>query len=110
MADVVEDVQARHALALEELGGVGAVLLQQGRQQVPSLDLALARALHVQDGRLQRAAESERLLRFLLRATRELLETILVDEEEHVDWIESQLHIIKEAGFDNYLAQQIHAK
>ena len=43
-------------------------------------------------------------------ATRELLEEILVDEEEHVDWIESQLHIIKEAGFDNYLAQQIHAK
>ncbi|MCI0419779.1 MAG: bacterioferritin, partial [Acidobacteria bacterium] len=29
-------------------------------------------------------------------ATRELLEEILVDEEEHVDWIESQLHIIKE--------------
>jgi bacterioferritin len=41
-------------------------------------------------------------------ASRELLEHILVDEEEHVDWIEGQLHIIKEAGLDNYLAQQIH--
>jgi bacterioferritin len=43
-------------------------------------------------------------------ASRELLERILVDEEEHVDWIEGQLHVIKEAGYDNYLAQQIHEK
>jgi bacterioferritin len=43
-------------------------------------------------------------------ASRELLEHILVDEEEHVDWIEGQLHVIKEAGYDNYLAQQIHAQ
>jgi bacterioferritin len=43
-------------------------------------------------------------------ATRELLEHILVDEEEHVDWIETQLHQIKEVGVENYLAQQIHKK
>lgn len=41
-------------------------------------------------------------------ASRELLEHILVDEEEHVDWIETQLHQIKEIGVENYLAQQIH--
>jgi bacterioferritin len=41
-------------------------------------------------------------------ATRELLQRILIEEEEHVDWIEGQLHIIKEAGYENYLAQQIH--
>jgi len=43
-------------------------------------------------------------------ASRELLEHILVDEEEHVDWIESQLHQIKEVGYQNYLAQQIKEK
>lgn len=43
-------------------------------------------------------------------ASRELLEHILVDEEEHVDWIETQLHQIKELGAENYLAQQIHKK
>ena len=43
-------------------------------------------------------------------ATRELLEHILVDEEEHVDWIETQLHQIKEIGAENYLTQQIHKK
>lgn len=43
-------------------------------------------------------------------ASRELLEHILVDEEEHVDWIESQLHQIKEVGYQIYLAQQIKEK
>ena len=43
-------------------------------------------------------------------ASRELLEHILVDEEEHVDWIEAQLHQIKEIGYENYLSQQIFKK
>lgn len=41
-------------------------------------------------------------------SSRELLEHILVDEEKHVDWIESQLHQIEEVGYQNYLAQQIN--
>lgn len=39
--------------------------------------------------------------------SRELLEDILVDEEKHIDWIETQLHQIKEVGYQNYLAQKI---
>lgn len=39
--------------------------------------------------------------------TRELLESILKDEEEHVDWIEAQLDQIEQVGIQNYLAQQI---
>jgi len=39
--------------------------------------------------------------------TRALLEAILKDEEEHIDWLEAQLGIIKEIGADNYLAQQL---
>jgi len=39
--------------------------------------------------------------------TRSLLEAILKDEEHHVDWLEAQLHLIKEMGAENYLAQQI---
>lgn len=39
--------------------------------------------------------------------SRELFVTILQDEEEHVDYLEAQLHIINEIGLDNYLAQQI---
>ncbi len=40
--------------------------------------------------------------------TRELLEDILVNEEESVDWLEAQLHIIEEIGKEQYLAEQIH--
>jgi bacterioferritin len=36
-----------------------------------------------------------------------LLEKILKDEEEHVDWIEAQLDAIKQMGIENYLAQQL---
>jgi bacterioferritin len=39
--------------------------------------------------------------------SRELLESILADEEEHADWLEAQLGIIKEIGKENYLAEQL---
>ena len=39
--------------------------------------------------------------------TRALLESILKEEEEHVDWLEAQLGLIKEIGVENYLARQI---
>ncbi|NLE79447.1 MAG: bacterioferritin [Rhodococcus sp.] len=40
--------------------------------------------------------------------TRDLLERILVSEEEHVDWLETQLETIRQIGVENYLAQQLH--
>jgi bacterioferritin len=40
--------------------------------------------------------------------SREILEGILQDEEEHVDWLEGQLHSISEMGIENYLAQQLY--
>jgi bacterioferritin len=41
--------------------------------------------------------------------TRELLATILVDEEEHADWLETQLESIRQVGEANYLAQQLRS-
>jgi len=40
-------------------------------------------------------------------ASRVLFERLLKDEEEHVDWIEAQLHQIQEIGYERYLSQQI---
>ena len=38
--------------------------------------------------------------------TRALLEKMLKDEEEHIDWLEAQLHQIKEMGYERYLSNQ----
>jgi bacterioferritin len=39
--------------------------------------------------------------------TEELIRNILVGEEEHTDWLETQLDLIKTIGEQNYLAQQL---
>jgi bacterioferritin len=38
--------------------------------------------------------------------SRMLLETILKEEEEHIDWLEAQLQQIADLGLPNYLANQ----
>ena len=42
-------------------------------------------------------------------ASADLFEALLKDEEEHVDFLEAQLGMIKELGLGNYLAQQMRA-
>ena len=40
--------------------------------------------------------------------SRDLLEEILESEEEHLDWLETQLGLIKQLGETPYLAEQMH--
>jgi bacterioferritin len=40
--------------------------------------------------------------------TRELLEDILENEEDHIDWLETQLQLIDDVGLQNYLQSQMH--
>lgn len=61
------------------------------QEAIPRLNKAIGLAVKVKDN-----------------GTRELLEEILTSEEEHVDWLEAQLELIKQVGDQNYLAQQIH--
>ncbi|MEO8602810.1 MAG: bacterioferritin [bacterium] len=57
---------------------------------IPRLNKAIAQAVDVGDN-----------------TTRELLEDILKSEEDHVDWLEAQLGLIRQVGEQNYLSQQI---
>ncbi|RLA18883.1 MAG: bacterioferritin, partial [Gammaproteobacteria bacterium] len=38
---------------------------------------------------------------------RELFAGILESEEEHVDWLETQLELIEKVGIENYLQSQM---
>ena len=42
--------------------------------------------------------------------TRHLLENMITEEEQHVDWIETQLETITQIGLERYLAEQITAE
>lgn len=39
--------------------------------------------------------------------SRELFSILLKDEEQHIDWIDQQLHQIKEMGYERYLSLQV---
>ena len=64
--------------------------LQAELVAIPRLNGAIALAVDVGDN-----------------TTRDLLEDMLESEEEHVDWLESQLELISQVGDAHYLAQQI---
>jgi bacterioferritin len=38
--------------------------------------------------------------------TRELLESLLEDEEDSIEWLEAQLYVVKDIGRERYLAEQ----
>ena len=40
-------------------------------------------------------------------ASAELFAGLLEDEEEHVDWLEAQMHLIEEIGYERYLSRQM---
>lgn len=39
--------------------------------------------------------------------SREIMEHILIETEEHVDWLEAQINVIETVGIERYLAEQL---
>ena len=65
--------------------------------------------LQLEKDALQRLNDGVKLCRDLGdNGTEALLKDILVSEEEHADWLETQLGLIGQIGEQNYLAQQLH--
>lgn len=64
--------------------------------------------LQLEKDALQRLNDGVKLCRDLGdNGTEALLKDILVSEEEHADWLETQLGLIGQIGEQNYLAQQL---
>ena len=42
--------------------------------------------------------------------SRDLMERMVVESEDSIDWAETQLDLIKLTGLENYLSQQMHKK
>jgi len=74
---------------------------QNLKQQLENdLELELTAVKRLNDGIKASVAAGD-------NGSRDLLEKILVDEEHHIDYLEGQLHAIKEMTYENYLAQQL---
>ncbi|HEX8537623.1 MAG TPA: bacterioferritin [Cystobacter sp.] len=99
------DKLVKRILFLEGLPNLQRLAKVNVGESIPEmlrLDLAL------EQGSQKRLNEGIELCRSLAdNGSREVLERILEDTEEHIDWIEAQLELIKQVGETNYLAQQI---
>ena len=99
------DALAERILFLEGLPNfqaLGKLRIGEGPREILDCDLALEHeALPTLK---QGIAHCEQVGDFV---TRDLFAKILESEEEHIDWIETQLDLIERIGEQNYLARKI---
>jgi len=73
-----------------------------------AMTLSIGKNVHEQlEGDLKLELGAVAMYNRCVKVSRELFERLLKDEEEHVDWLEAQLHQITQMGYERYLAQQI---
>ena len=90
---------------LPNLQDLGKLLIGENVKEALECDLKLEMAARVD---LKAAiADSESLGDYV---SRELFESILESEEEHVDYLETQLDLITRIGIENYCQSQIGAE
>ena len=87
---------------LPNLQDLGKLLIGENVKECLECDLKLEMAAHVE---LKAAIkDSESLGDFI---SREVFERILESEEEHIDFLETQLELIQRIGIENYCQSQI---
>lgn len=96
---------------------IGRILFLEGRPIVSKLnEIHIGAEVHPQfESDLRTEQDAVRAYNKAIRqctemgdgGTRELLEHILKDEEDHIDWIEAQLDEIKQMTIQHYLSMQI---
>ena len=83
---------------LPNLQDLGKLMIGEGAQEALECDLKLEQAARpvLQEG----IAHCEAVKDYI---SREILEDILESEEEHIDWLETQLGLIGQVGLENWL-------
>lgn len=89
---------------LPNLQDLGKLLIGEDVEEMLHNDLQLA--TEVRGGLQQAIAFCESAQDYV---SRELLETIMGEEEEHIDWLESQLWLIEKSGMKNYAQSMMSA-
>lgn len=87
---------------LPNLQDIGKLLIGENCKEVLECDLKLE-LLAVPDLR-EAISHCESVKDFI---SRELFEDILESEEEHIDWLETQLGLIEKIGLENYLQSKM---
>jgi bacterioferritin len=97
---------------------IGRILFLEGRPVVSTLNKInigaqvqdqLANDWDAEAGAIKSYNDGIRLTREAGdNGTSEILDSILADEESHIDWIEVQLGQVKQIGIQNYLVEQLH--
>ena len=95
---------------------IGRILFLEGRPTVSKLNKISigpdVEKMHKNDWKAEETAVKDYNADIRLavelgdNGTRELFESILTDEEKHIDWIEAQLDQIEQMGIQNYLVEQ----
>jgi len=87
---------------LPNLQDLGKITIGENTPEMLGADLAVER--DSQGALKESVAYCESVKDYV---SREILEDILEDTEEHIDWIETQVELIEKVGIQNYLQAQM---
>lgn len=87
---------------LPNLQNIGKILVGETPEEMLACDLKLEQlAVPLLKAAIEHCEDSQDYI------SRELFESILESEEEHIDWLETQQQLIEKIGIQNYLQSQI---